>query len=79
VQVGVKQLELQEGKLNLSKDEVKMKFFESHFKIIQKNFRSKKYRMDAEAFFIRMNRPTLNKLEELCSSVYFEFGMFYFS
>ena len=60
-----KQLEIEKAKLSLSKDKVRMKFFESHFKIIQKNFRSKKHRMDAEAFFIRMNLPTLNKQEEL--------------
>jgi hypothetical protein len=57
-----------------------MNYFQSHFKIIQKNFRSKQHRMDSEAFFIRMNKPSLDKQEELTSKLTFlETGMSYFS
>jgi hypothetical protein len=48
--VTVKQLEAEKLKLGTTKDQVNMNFFPSHFKIIQKNFRSKQHRMDAEAF-----------------------------
>ena len=63
--VTVKQLEAEKQRLAMTKDQIKINYFQSHFKIIQKNFRSKQHRMDAEAFFIRMHRPKLNKQEEL--------------
>ena len=46
----VQQLEAEKLKLGITKDQVKLDFFQSHFKIIQKNFRSKQHRMDAELF-----------------------------
>ena len=63
--VTVKQLEAEKLKLGMTKDQVKMNYFQSHFKIIQKNFRSKQHQIDADAFFIRIHRPKLNKQEEL--------------
>jgi hypothetical protein len=59
--------QLRKGKMrqNLSNDELKLEYFKSHFKILQKGFRSKQHRLNAEAFFIRINRPKLNKQEEL--------------
>ena len=59
------QLALEKQKVGLSNDKLKFKYFTSHFKILQKNFRSLDHRMDAEAFFIRMKQPKLNKQEEL--------------
>ena len=64
-----KQLEDEKEKLSLTKDQVKMKFYHSHFRVIQKNFRSKKHRMNAEAFFIRMRRPTLTPVVSFAPSV----------
>lgn len=63
--VTVEQLRLEQKRINLTNSELKLEYFKTHFKIIQKNFRSKQHRMDAEAFFIRMKRPKLNKQEEL--------------
>jgi phosphoribosylaminoimidazole carboxylase (NCAIR synthetase) len=63
--ISEKQLAPEKQKLGLSNDKLKFKYFTSHFKILQKNFRSLEHRMDAEAFFIRMKRPSLNKQEDL--------------
>ena len=63
--ISEKQLALEKQKVGLSNDKLKFRYFASHFKILQKNFRSLDHRMDAEAFFIRMKRPSLNKQEEL--------------
>ena len=63
--ISEKQLALEKQKVGLSNDKLKFKYFASHFKILQKNFRSLDHRMDAEAFFIRMKQPKLNKQEEL--------------
>ena len=63
--VTVEQLRLEQKRINLTNSELKLEYFKTHFIIIQKNFRSKQHRMDAEAFFIKMKRPKLNKQEEL--------------
>ena len=60
-----KQQLLERQKLSLSTEKLKYKYFTTHFKILQKNFRSLQHRLDAEAFFLRMKRPSLNKQEEL--------------
>ena len=43
---------------------LKFEYFKSHFRIAQKNFRSKWHRLEAEAFFIRMTLPKLNDQKE---------------
>ena len=63
--VTVEQLRKEKMRKNMNTDELKLEYFKSHFKILQKGFRSKQHRLNAEAFFIRMNRPKLNKQEEL--------------
>ena len=63
--ISEKQLALEKQKVGLSNDKLKFKYFTSHFKILQKDLRSLQHRMDAEAFFIRMKQPKLNKQEEL--------------
>ena len=56
--------EAQKNKLSMTEFKLKFEYFKSHFKIAQKNFRSKWHRLEAEAFFIRMNRPNLNDQKE---------------
>ena len=79
----VEQLRLEQKRINLTNSELKLEYFKTHFKIIQKNFRAEQYQMNAEAFFIRMKRPKLNKQEELSFFQLFwnrlpVFGMSYF-
>jgi hypothetical protein len=70
-----KQQLLERQKLSLSTDKLKYKYFTTHLRILQKNFRSHRHRLDAEAFFIRMNRPSLNKREKLSFFELFEIDM----
>jgi hypothetical protein len=63
--VTVKKLEAEKQRLAMTKDQIKMNYFQTHLTIIQKNFLSKQHRIDAVSFFIRMHRPKLNKQEEL--------------
>ena len=60
----VSQLKIEKHNSQLSNDALEFEYFKSHFKIVQKNFRYKAHRMAAEAFYIQMNRPKLNKQKE---------------
>jgi hypothetical protein len=62
--ITVSQLEIEKYNSQLSNEKLQFEYFKSHFKIVQKNFRSKRHRMAAEAFYIRMNRPKLNEQKE---------------
>ena len=62
--ITVSQLEIEKYNSQLSNEKLLFEYFKSHFKIVQKNFRSKRHRMAAEAFYIRMNQPKLNEQKE---------------
>ena len=62
--ITVSQLEIEKYNSQLSNEKLLFEYFKSHFKIVQKNFRSKTHRLAAEAFYIKMNRPKLNEQKE---------------
>ena len=58
------------GPLKITKFQMKNEFYRTHFKIVQKNFRTTTERLQSEAYHIRINRPDLN--DQLESRKYFK-------
>ena len=52
------------GPLKITKFQMKNEFYQTHFKIVQKNFRTTTERLQSEAYHIRINRPDLNDQTE---------------
>ena len=52
------------GPLKITNFQLRNEFYRTHFKIVQKNFRSLTERLQSEAYHIRINRPKLNDQTE---------------